>query len=182
MARNGRVESDLPGVRVSRRNAFCIDEADGVGDSSDELERVYREQGARLWRAVLAFTGDREVASDAVAEAFAQALRRADALRSAERWVWRAAFRIAAGELKDRRTREPLGAGGSYEMPDPPTDLLDALAELSPRQRAALLLHDYAGYSASEAGAILGSTASTVRVHLTRARRRLRHLLDDDDA
>jgi len=38
-------------------------------------------------------------------------------------------------------------------MPDPPTDLLDALAELSPRQRAALLLHDYAGYSASEAEA-----------------------------
>jgi RNA polymerase sigma-70 factor (ECF subfamily) len=153
-----------------------------VGEPSDELERVYRELGARLWRAVLAFTGDREVANDAVAEAFAQALRRADSLRSAERWVWRAAFRIAAGELKDRRTREPLGAGGSYKMPDPRIDLLDALAELSPRQRAALLLHDYAGYSASEAGAILGSTASTVRVHLTRARRRLRRLLDDDDA
>ncbi len=157
-------------------------EADGVGEPSDELERVYREQGARLWRAVLAFTGDREVASDAVSEAFAQALRRADALRSAERWVWRAAFRIAAGELKDRRTREPLGGGGSYEMSDPRIDLFNALAELSPRQRAAVLLHDYAGYSASEASAILGSTAATVRVHLTRGRRRLRHLLEDGDA
>ena len=146
------------------------------------LERLYREDGARLWRALVAFSGDREVASDAVAEAFAQALGRGDDLREPQRWVWRAAFRIAAGELKDRRTREPLGAGGSYEMPDPPTDLLDALAGLSPRQRAALLLHDYAGYSASEAGAILGLPAATVRVHLSRARRRLRRLLEDGDA
>lgn len=153
-----------------------------MGDPSDELERVYREQGARLWRAVLAFAGDREVASDAVAEAFAQALRRGEALRSPERWVWRAAFRIAAGELKDQGTQDALVGGGSYEMPDPRTDVLEALAELSPHQRAVVLLHDYAGYSANEAAAILGSTAATVRVHLTRARRRLRRLLEDGDA
>lgn len=64
------------------------------------LERLYREDGARLWRALLAFSGDREVASDAVAEAFAQALGRGDAIRQPDRWVWRAAFRIAAGELE----------------------------------------------------------------------------------
>lgn len=169
-------------VRVSAANPPYVGGADGVGEPSDELERVYREQGARLWRAVLAFTGDREVASDAVAEAFAQALRRGEALRSPERWVWRAAFRIAAGELKDRRTQDALAGGGSYEMPDPRTDVLEALAELSPRQRAVVLLHDYAGYSANEAADILSSTAATVRVHLTRARRRLRHLLEDGDA
>ena len=67
------------------------------------LERVYREEGDRLWRAVLAFAGDPEVASDAVAEAFAQALRRGEAIRNPKRWVWRAAFRIAAGELAARR-------------------------------------------------------------------------------
>ena len=37
---------------------------------------MYREHGARLWRAVLLASGSREVADDAVAEAFAQALRR----------------------------------------------------------------------------------------------------------
>ena len=51
------------------------------------LERVYRDHGDRLWRAVLAFAGDPEVASDAVAEAFAQALRRGDAIREPDRWV-----------------------------------------------------------------------------------------------
>ena len=43
----------------------------------ERLERVYRENAERLWRAVLLAFGSREVADDAVAEAFAQALRRA---------------------------------------------------------------------------------------------------------
>ncbi|TMK86784.1 MAG: hypothetical protein E6G44_01900, partial [Actinobacteria bacterium] len=51
-----------------------------------ELECLYRDERDRMWRAVFAFAGDREVASDAVAEAFAQALRRGAAIRSPERW------------------------------------------------------------------------------------------------
>jgi hypothetical protein len=43
-----------------------------------ELERLYRSQRGRMWQAVFAFAGDPEVASDAVAEAFTQALRRGD--------------------------------------------------------------------------------------------------------
>ena len=45
-------------------------------EGSVELERIYREQGERMWRSLLAFSGDPEISSDAVAEAFAQALRR----------------------------------------------------------------------------------------------------------
>jgi len=36
------------------------------------VERLYREQGDRIWRALLGYAGDREIASDAEAEAFAQ--------------------------------------------------------------------------------------------------------------
>lgn len=77
---------------------------------TDRIERLYRERGDRIWRGLLAFSGDPEVASDAVAEAFAQVLRRGEEVRDPERWVWRAAFRIAAGELKERR-EERGGAG-----------------------------------------------------------------------
>ena len=44
------------------------------------IERLYREEGRRLWWALMAFSGDPEIASDSVAEAFAQALGRGDAL------------------------------------------------------------------------------------------------------
>jgi DNA-directed RNA polymerase specialized sigma24 family protein len=114
----GRVR-DTPGVR-----------------RHDEIERLYREQGSRMWRALLAFAGDPEVASDAVAEAFAQALRRGGEIRDPKRWLWRAAFRIAAGELKERRRAAPgVAKEKSYELEEPARELIAALAKLSVKQR-----------------------------------------------
>jgi RNA polymerase sigma factor (sigma-70 family) len=132
------------------------------------LERVYEEEGARLWRAVYLYAADREVASDAVAEAFAQALRRGNELRSPERWVWRRAFRIAAGELKRRRNEHGLWTDASYEIPDATAELLAALPRISPKQRAAIVLHYHAGYSLNEVADIIGSTPAAVGVHLHR--------------
>jgi RNA polymerase sigma factor (sigma-70 family) len=153
-------------------------------ESDEELDRLYREHGERLWRAVLAFAGDREVASDAVAEAFAQCLGRGAAVRDPGRWIWRAAFRIAAGELKDRRRRHAMSVRTEdwNEIPEAASQILEALGRLSPRQRAAVVLHDHVGFSAKEVAATLGSTAATVRVHLSQGRRRLRALLEADDA
>jgi len=54
---------------------------------TDRIERLYRKRGSSIWRGLLAFSGDPEVASDAVAEAFAQVLRRGDEVRDPERWV-----------------------------------------------------------------------------------------------
>src|SRR5438093_11120742 len=102
-----------------------------------EIEAVYRDQGKRLWWAVLAFSGDREIASDAVAEAFAQALRAGDSIREPEKWVWRVAFRIAAGDLKRRGAVGPA-AEGTYEMDHRAHEVVTALARLSARQRSAV--------------------------------------------
>ncbi len=156
--------------------AIAVARTERVSTPGD-LERLYRERGDRLWRAVLAYSGDPEVASDAVAEAFAQALRRGDAIRDAEAWVWRATFRIAAGELADRRRRAQPAAdvrARSYDMPEPADDLITALSRLSPKQRACVVLHHYSGYPVKEIAAIVGSTSAAVRVHLSQGRKRLR--------
>lgn len=150
-------------------------------EHGERLERLYREQGDRMWRVVLAFAGDPEVASDAVAEAFAQALRRGDAIRDAERWVWRTVFRIAAGELKARARTAPLVTEGVYEMEEPARELVAALRRLSERQRVAVVLHHAAGYPIREVASILGSTPAAVKVHLFRGRRRLREILREND-
>jgi RNA polymerase sigma-70 factor, ECF subfamily len=158
----------------------ALDEARGrVSDA----EQLYREQGARLWRSLLAFSGDPDIASDAAAEAFAQLLRRGAGVRDPERWLWRAAFRIAAGDLKERDRADPLGEDRrSYEMEEPARDLIGALVRLSPHQRASVVLHHAAGYPVKEIAAILGSTPAAVKVHLSRARKRLRVLLEEADA
>jgi RNA polymerase sigma factor (sigma-70 family) len=95
--------------------------------------------------------------------------------------VWRAAFRIAAGELKDRRRFRGTASDAAYEMEEPPWRLIAGLARLSPNQRAALVLHYYAGYPTKDIAGILGSSAATVRVHLSQGRKRLRRILEEQD-
>jgi len=150
-------------------------------ESDEDFEALYVEHADRLWRTLFAYSGDPEVASDAVAEAFAQCLARGAAVRAPGRWIWRAAFRIAAGELKERRMRAATAPEERYEMDVGTGGLVEALRSLPPRQRAALVLHYYAGYKAREIAAIVGSTAATVRVHLSQGRKRLRRLLETDD-
>jgi RNA polymerase sigma factor (sigma-70 family) len=139
----------------------------------DTIEDLYRQHGDRLWRAVFGYAQDRAIADDAVAEAFTQALRRGDGLRDPAAWVWRVAFRVAAGELKERSRRRPM-ADSWIDDEHAPIDLLRALARLGPKQRAAIVLHHYAGYSTREVAEMIDSTPAAVRVALSVARRRLR--------
>jgi RNA polymerase sigma-70 factor, ECF subfamily len=138
-------------------------------------------KGPRMWRAVLLMTGHREIADDAVAEAFAQALARGGAIRNPRAWVWKSSTRIAAGQMRDlRRGGDPL-PDRPGELPTPTVELLDSLRGLSRMQRSAVVLHYYAGYPLREAAAILGSTAPALAVHLRRARAKLRPVLGTDD-
>ncbi len=152
-------------------------------EPADEVERVWREQGPKLWRSLTAFTGDAELASDAMAEAFAQALGRGEGVRHPDRWIWRSAFLIAKGELKQRRLREAAEIHLVIEtrMPDPVADLVAALRTLSPNQRMAAILVLYADLPSRDAARVIGCSMTTVRVHVSQARRRLRSLLEDPD-
>jgi RNA polymerase sigma-70 factor (ECF subfamily) len=146
-----------------------------------ELEQVYREHGAKLYRALLLYAGDREIAADAVAEAFAQALRRGDAIRSPERWIWKTAYRLAARELSRLRSFRGDVGDTPYEISEAPLLLSIAMRQLSPMQRASIALHDYAGYSLREVAAITGSTTSAVSVHLVRGHKKIRRHMEVDD-
>jgi RNA polymerase sigma-70 factor (ECF subfamily) len=144
------------------------------------LGPLFEEESPTLWRAVLAFAGDREIANDAVAEAFAQCLRRGEAVRDPRAWIWRSAFRIAAGELKDRGRWAPWPVETAVEAPDEAGSLLAALGSLPPMQRATIILRHYVGCDAGEIATTLGIARATVRVHLSRGRRRLQVLLEEE--
>jgi RNA polymerase sigma-70 factor, ECF subfamily len=167
--------------RAQERPIRVIREALLGASRGSEIERLYRDHGGRLWHALVGFSGDPEIASDALAEAFAQALRRGEAIRDPLRWVWRAAFRIARGELKERGRHGAIEREGSYELEEPAVELMGALRRLSSRQRAAVVLFHLADYPVKEVAAMLGTSSSAVRVHLTRGRRRLRRLLEGSD-
>jgi RNA polymerase sigma-70 factor (ECF subfamily) len=151
-----------------------------VGDDRvrDSLRATYESIHARLWRAILAFSGSREIADEAVAEAFAQALARGTAVRDPDAWIWRAAFAIARGELGRRRSEPPSSPVAEPEpMPELTVDLLAALATLSETDRQIVVLRHVGGYSAPEIARLTASTGGAVRVRLHRALAALRREL-----
>lgn len=148
-----------------------------VGDQ-DRVEAVFRRVHNRLWRSLLLFTGDAELASDAVAEAFAQVLRRGDAVDDVEAWVWRSAFRIAAG-FSARSSSTDLAVDDSTPPTGSLVEFLGLLRELSPQQRACVALRYVGEYTSPEIGELLGTSASTVRVHLNRAHAALRQTITE---
>ena len=174
----GAPRADLVTVQVSApEDAWVV-----------RVRAVYDEVSAPLWRAVLAWSASTDVADEAVAEGFAQLLRRGPEVRDPAAWVWRATFRLAAGDLQRRRARQgdaaavPEGMVGPVDrLPDDAVDLVRALARLSEQQRSCVVLVDVAGHTAPSAAAVLGTSAATVRVQLMRARRRLRDLLTDPE-
>jgi len=144
-------------------------------------EQLYRGEGPKLQRALLLYAGDRDIANDAVAEAFVQAVARWDGIRDPRRYVWKTAFRLALKELRDRRRVAAQVPERGYLMPEPLVDLVRAMQRLTQMQRAAVLLHHYAGYSARDVARMLDSTPGSVFVHLAQGRKRLRRWMEDSD-
>src|SRR5438477_9891615 len=122
----------------------------GASDPRRRLEDAYRSFGAELWHAVYAFTGGlRHVTDEAVAEAFAQAGLGIDRIERLRPWLYRAAFRIAAGELKRRRrdaVLDPRHDRGVLDDAALGSELAGLLGRLSPNQRGAIFLRGLYGY------------------------------------
>jgi RNA polymerase sigma-70 factor, ECF subfamily len=154
-------------------------------DTQPSVEALYRADAPRLWRALFAYSGDAEIASDAVNEAYVQVIGRGDAVRDPAAWVWRTAFRVARGALQARRSGDQALAaeaatGGELDHYADP-DLLPALRGLPEAQRAAVILFYYADLPIREIADRLGTNSLAVRANLSRGRRRLRDLLGDHD-
>ena len=154
-------------------------------DGAHDYGLIWRESGATIWRAVYAYAGGRrEVADDAVAEAFARAMARGAEVRDPVAYLYRIAFRVASAELVQRR-KEDADMPDTTIAVDPSAnglpDVLRALKELTPAQRAAVYLHYRLDLPVREVARRTGMSTASVKVHLMRGRRRLRELLGEED-
>jgi RNA polymerase sigma-70 factor (ECF subfamily) len=145
-----------------------------------DFDPLFREIGPALWRAIYVYSGGRrEIADDAVAEAFARAIEHEGEIRRVFPWLYRVAFRLAAAEIR----RWPAEAGIEEVREDrhDVEDVLRALRELSPGQRGAVFLHYHADLPIREVAKVMGTSTAAVKVHLHRGRKRLRELLGDEE-
>jgi RNA polymerase sigma factor (sigma-70 family) len=157
--------------------------------SVERIETFYRYHHEKLWRSLLGYTGDPDLASEAESEALSQALRRGDAIDDPAAWIWGTAYRIAGGLLADRRSRAnaeaPLGAPRADLEPaalmagDPLVETIGMLHVLSPQQKAVVVLRYVAGLKPAAIAEVLDTSPGTVRVQLHRAHEILRQTWSD---
>jgi RNA polymerase sigma factor (sigma-70 family) len=171
----------FPSTGPAERNLACDSTLSISGveihSSQDAIVRVYRDSGTQLWRGVYAYSGGRrDIADDAVAEAFARALEHAERIRSPLPWLYRVAFRQAARRMREEGQQGAIPAEFESESLDEltPHQPLGALALLAPHQRAVVFLFYYADLSIADIARATGSSRVAVRVQLHRSREALR--------
>ena len=154
-----------------------------VVEESLSFETFFEAEARTLFRRLCAVTGNAAEAEEIMQDAFLALWERWDRVGSLDdptAYLYRTAMNV----FRKRRRRAALAVRRALSLaPDPVPfgeiderlDVVAALGDLTPRQRAALVLTDVMDYSSEEAGRALGVTAGTVRGLASRARERLRH-------
>ncbi|MEA2433378.1 MAG: hypothetical protein QOG54_835 [Actinomycetota bacterium] len=145
----------------------------------------FRAHYEAITRSVYGIVRNAETAKDVAQDAFIQVDKHWAKVSRYDRpdlWVRRVAIRLAVKNVR----RQALGdklirrlAQSPRSDPSTDLDLDEALSELSPMQRAAVVLYYYEGFDTTDLGHILDCSAATVRVHLNRARNKLRAVLGE---
>ena len=145
-----------------------------------DWEELVTQNENRLYRTALAILGCQQEAEDAVQDAFLRYLEKAPAdLENPSAWLARVLVNGCKSRLRLAWRRvgplpDTLPAPGPEEREE-----LEELFSLPPEDRAVIHLHYYEGYSTGEIAQMLGQRPGTVRSRLSRARKKLRKLLDE---
>jgi RNA polymerase sigma-70 factor (ECF subfamily) len=159
-------------------------EPGAMSEAETEYGWLFATEFRPVTRTVYLIVHDRDRAEEITQDAFVELYRRWRTISRYDRpgaWVRRIAIRMAVRSVHRDRRRTILEIAS-----DPPTterpvdlDLLQAVGSLPPMQRAAVVLYYFEDRPVAELADILGCADATVRVHLSRGRRRLAQLLGD---
>jgi RNA polymerase sigma-70 factor (ECF subfamily) len=164
--------------------------------ATERLAELFDLHHTRLFRLACRLTADREEACDLVQEAFLRAARQPGDLpagaETGEAWLVRTLVNLCRDRRRRlavrSRARPFLAAAAALAVSDEPAaspeaaavaqaTVRAALARLSPRRRAVVVLHELEELPVSRIARLLGIAAVTVRWHLLAARRDLAALL-----
>jgi RNA polymerase sigma factor (sigma-70 family) len=150
-----------------------------------QFEAFYKAEKDRCLRALTASTGDRMLAEDLIAEAFARAWSRWPHVQrqpNPAAYVMRVAYNLNVSWWRRHRRERPLGEAVEATHLDDVSSIDSAalLAALPERQRQVLALRVFLDLDTRETSDALGIAEGTVTTHLHRATTSLRkHLAAD---
>ena len=155
----------------------------------DSFESFFREHYRSIVRALVIVSGAEAEAEDLAQEAFARALERWERVRVMESpvgYVYRTAFNVNRNRLRHvarslRHRSIPVPESDPASEVETRSELRRVLARLPASQREALVLVEWLGLDAEEAGLVLGIEPASVRGRVHRARRTINQELGGDD-
>ncbi|MEZ5231367.1 MAG: sigma-70 family RNA polymerase sigma factor [Acidimicrobiales bacterium] len=144
----------------------------------EALAGIYRECFGPLMRVAFLLTGSNTVAEDVVHDVFMRCGDRLGGLEHPPSYL-RAAVVSACRSHHRQLARRGAQVNGDepVELPHDLVELRDALAQLSPRRRAAVVLRYHCDLDFDEIGEVLGCRAVTVRSLVHRGVKDLRGAL-----
>lgn len=165
------------------------------GRHRDAAAACAREHGAAVGRLCMALLGDQGEAEETVQETLIAAHDAMDAFRgdgSVRAWLYGIARRKCARKLETRvRRQRRLRLVHDAESAMQPDEMLetqrraekvrDALEQLKPSERDAVVLRYTAGLGYREIGEACGIDEAAARKRVSRALARMRSLLSDED-
>ena len=157
---------------------------------SAKVEAVYQSQGQQLWAILYARCCDRDLASDALQEAFLRLHEQnGTPIRDVRAWL----LRVAQNWLRDVARRQRVAArpveyldyiaGPGHEPlslienKERHSQVREGLAQLKIEDREVLVLRYALSWSSHRIADVLNTTSTAVDMRLSRARRRLAELL-----
>jgi RNA polymerase sigma-70 factor (ECF subfamily) len=169
----------LAPIRELSRWVNRIDETRRTDEARD-FDAFFDQEYAPLLRLLFAMTGNLTEAEELAQEAMTRAFERwgrISGMDSPAGYVYRMAVNLNRSRLRHLRLRfakQSLMRHPPQTQPEVVGSLVAALGELPRSQREALLLVEWLGLDAVEAGRILGISASSVRSRVHRAKATLR--------
>jgi RNA polymerase sigma-70 factor (ECF subfamily) len=157
-------------------------------ENDPRFREFFSAEYYKLVASLTLVTGDRELATDAVAEAIARAwehLRRGAEIESLAAWTRTVALNVARGTFRkravERRARHRLEVNDIEPDPAVSSDgayVRQLLSLLPRRQREVVVLRYFLDLDTQEIGRELGIVPATVRILLRRARITLANVVD----
>jgi RNA polymerase sigma factor (sigma-70 family) len=153
----------------------------------EELERIFREHSALVYRTAYGITHKTEDAEDILQSLFLRLFQCAippDFICNPKAYLYRSAVNATLNLVRSRRRlvltsdfEDVEATTGGHRMSEfsvAHEHLRAALAELHPKAAETFILRYVHGYSVTEVAELLGTSSSTVAVSLFRSRARLK--------
>lgn len=160
-----------------------------MGPEQTQFVEFYQAHRAACLKAVVAGTGDRQLAEDLVAEAFTRAWtswRKVSRHPAPQAWIVRTALNLGVSTWRRRRREVALDGHDPAVHADVHGDvdanLMGALRRLPARQREVVALRVFLDLDTEATARVLGIAAGTVTAHLSRAVATLRGQLVGADS